>query len=107
MCAASANNLADENNLKLMQFLMGLSEKYSAVRSNILMTTPLPSVMVAFNLVSQEESHKSLSSRSSTEKTEKSPVVFAVNKSFKKSKAKNMNLNDVRMRPVNTATSGK
>lgn len=80
-CVASVNNLVDENNMKLMQFLMGLNEKYCVVRSNILMTFPLPTVMVAFNLVSQEESHKFLSSRSSTEK---SPVVFAVNKSFKK-----------------------
>lgn len=65
-----------------MQFLMGLNEKYSAVRSNILMTSPLPSIMIAFNLVSQEESHKSISSRVSSEKSEKSAAVFAVNEVF-------------------------
>lgn len=89
ICDASISNISDENNLKLMQFLMGLNDKFAAVRSSILMTVPLPSVMIAFNLVSQEESHKSLSSRAVTDK---SPVVFVANKFFKKSKAKNLNL---------------
>lgn len=91
-CSASVNHLADENNLKLMHFLMGLNEKYTAVRSNILMTSLLPSVMTAFNIVSQEESYKSLSSRIGSEKVDKPSAVFAVNKTFKKSKAKNLNL---------------
>lgn len=52
-CVVFVPNLADENNLKLMQFLMRLNDKCSVVRSNILMTSSLPSIMVAFNLVSQ------------------------------------------------------
>lgn len=91
-CAASVNNMIDENNLKLMQFLMGPNEKYSAVRSNILMTSPLLTVMIAFNLVSQEEFRKSLNSRVDNEKSEKSFAIFSANKSFKKSKAKNLNV---------------
>lgn len=68
---------------------MELNDKYVAIRSNILMTSLLPSVMVTFNLVSQEESHKSLSSRIDIEKPS---AIFSANKSFKKSKAKNLNL---------------
>lgn len=75
--------------MKLMQFLMGLNDKFFAVRSSILMIVPLPSVMTAFNLVSQEESHKSISSRPSVEK---STAVFTANKTFKRYKTKNLNL---------------
>lgn len=53
------------------------------------MITPLLSVMTAFNFVSQEESHKSLSFRVGSDK---SPIVFDANKTFKKSKAKNLHM---------------
>lgn len=88
-CAVYEINISDENNLKLMQFLMGLNDKYAVVRSNILMISPLPSVITAFNLVSQEESHRSLSSK---HVSDKSSAVFVANKTFKKFKAKNLNL---------------
>lgn len=35
ICATSIPYICDENNLKLIQFLMGLNDKYSTVRSNI------------------------------------------------------------------------
>ncbi|KAL6348342.1 hypothetical protein AAG906_005643 [Vitis piasezkii] len=40
---------------RLMQFLMGLNESYKAVRSNILMMSPLPNVRQAYSLIVQEE----------------------------------------------------
>ncbi|XP_075475826.1 uncharacterized protein LOC142513081 [Primulina tabacum] len=47
---------------RLLQFLMGLNESYVHIRSQILMMMPLPTVNQAFSLLSQEESHRSLSS---------------------------------------------
>ena len=40
---------------KLMQFLMGLNESYSAICGQILLMNPLPSVRQAYSFVSQEE----------------------------------------------------
>ncbi|KAL4591437.1 hypothetical protein LXL04_004402 [Taraxacum kok-saghyz] len=57
-CEASKSNIGHNQQLKLMQFLMGLDDSYSAIKSNILMQDPLPSVRVAFSIVSREESHK-------------------------------------------------
>lgn len=41
---------------------MGLNDSYMNIRSQILMMTPLPTVAQAFSLISQEESHRLLSS---------------------------------------------
>ena len=57
-CEASKSNIGHNQQLKLMQFLMGLDDSYSAIRSNILMQDSLPYVKVAFSIVSREESHK-------------------------------------------------
>jgi len=40
---------------KLIQFLMGLNSNYTAVRENILMMTPFPSMSQAYSLLVQEE----------------------------------------------------
>jgi len=40
---------------KIIQFLMGLNESCTAVRDNILMITPLPSVSQIYSLLVQEE----------------------------------------------------
>lgn len=45
---------------KLLQFLLGLNDRYLHVRSQILLMNLLPTVGQAFSLVSQEESHRSL-----------------------------------------------
>jgi len=47
---------------KLMQFLMGLNDSYSAVREQILLMNPLPSVRQAYSSISQEEKQHLLSS---------------------------------------------
>ncbi|KAJ0470754.1 putative RNA-directed DNA polymerase [Helianthus annuus] len=44
--------------IKLMQFLMGLDDVYQSVRTNLLTREPLPSVKVAFSIISREESHR-------------------------------------------------
>ncbi|XP_075475728.1 uncharacterized protein LOC142510439 [Primulina tabacum] len=56
---------------RLIQILMGLNESYSAIRSQILMMSPLPTVGQALSIVSQEKSHCSLSA------TEHLPMITA------------------------------
>ena len=43
-----------------MKFLVGLHDSYSAVRSQLLLQTPLPSMGRVFSLLLQEESQRSL-----------------------------------------------
>lgn len=45
----------------LLQFLMGLNDSYTSIRNQILKMSPLPSVGHAFTIISQEESHRSIS----------------------------------------------
>ncbi|RVW37728.1 Retrovirus-related Pol polyprotein from transposon RE1 [Vitis vinifera] len=53
---------AQQDQQKLMQFLMGLNESYSAIRWQILLMNPLPSVRQAYSSVSQEEKQRLLTS---------------------------------------------
>ncbi|KAL5836423.1 hypothetical protein ACOSQ4_015920 [Xanthoceras sorbifolium] len=46
---------------KLKQFLMGLNESYSAIRGQILLMNPLPSIRQAYAYVCQEEEQRMLS----------------------------------------------
>lgn len=50
-----------ENNEKLIEFLMGLSEEFDVVQSNLLSMDPLPSMNRAFYLVQQVERQKIVS----------------------------------------------
>ncbi|XP_051150299.1 uncharacterized protein LOC127264798 [Andrographis paniculata] len=61
-CVYSAKAYFDryEQTQHLVQFLMGLSDRFFVVRSTILAMSPPPSVKEAFNIVSQEESHKKI-----------------------------------------------
>ncbi|XP_073315865.1 uncharacterized protein [Primulina huaijiensis] len=61
-CAAARKYVEHDQQHRLLQFLMGLNDSYMHVRSQILMMKPLPSVSQAFSLLSQEESHRMLSS---------------------------------------------
>ncbi|XP_070004224.1 uncharacterized protein [Nicotiana sylvestris] len=45
-------SLQDE---RLIQFLMGLNDTYSSVRSNIFMISPLPNINIAYSLLVQDE----------------------------------------------------
>jgi len=49
---------------KIIQFLMGLNESYTAVRGNILMMTPLPSLSEIYSLLVQEERQRQVSTNS-------------------------------------------
>ncbi|XP_073260546.1 uncharacterized protein [Populus alba] len=53
---------AQQDQQRLMQFLMGLNESYSAVRGQVLLMNPLPSVRQAYSFVSQKEKQRLLSS---------------------------------------------
>jgi len=53
---------AQQDQQRLMQFLMGLNESYSAVCGQVLLMNPLPSVRQAYSFVSQEEKQRLLSS---------------------------------------------
>lgn len=45
---------------KLIQFLMGLNSSYTAIKGNILMMTPFPSISQAYSLLVQEERQRQL-----------------------------------------------
>ncbi|KAJ0765507.1 putative transcription factor interactor and regulator CCHC(Zn) family [Helianthus annuus] len=69
--------------IKLMQFLMGLDDVYQPVRTNLLTREPLPSVKVAFSIVSREESHRNSSVGS---KTQNVSFVSKTNQTFDQKK---------------------
>ncbi|XP_075080228.1 uncharacterized protein LOC142165755 [Nicotiana tabacum] len=54
-CGGKSKTLKSLQDGRLIQFLMGLNDIYSAVRSNILMLTPLPSVNQVYSLLIQDE----------------------------------------------------
>ncbi|RVW44988.1 Retrovirus-related Pol polyprotein from transposon RE2 [Vitis vinifera] len=56
-----ASSKAQQDKKRLMQFLMGLNESYSAIRGQILLMNPLPSVRQAYSSVWQEEKQRLLS----------------------------------------------
>lgn len=51
-------NVENLKQQRLFQFLMGLNESYSIVRSQILLLKPLPSVNQAYSLLIQEEGQR-------------------------------------------------
>lgn len=61
-CVQSRQNGTHIAQRHLFQFLMGLNESYSTVRSQILLMSPLPSVNHAYSMIMQEESHRKHSS---------------------------------------------
>ncbi|KAM5574962.1 hypothetical protein ABKV19_014084 [Rosa sericea] len=66
-----------EERQKLMQFLMGLNESYSATRGQILLMQPLPSVKKAYSMISQEEKQRELT----VARTNDSMAMLAINES--------------------------
>lgn len=55
-------HIEHKENQRLFQFLIGLNEKFSGVRSHLLLWDPPPSVNQAYNLLIQEESQKGFTS---------------------------------------------
>lgn len=64
-CDSARRYIEHDQQQKLLQFLMGLNDSYSQIRSQILIMNPLPSIGQAFAMISQEESHRSLMNVSS------------------------------------------
>ncbi|XP_019242522.1 PREDICTED: uncharacterized protein LOC109222650 [Nicotiana attenuata] len=60
ICEAKHKNKAIEERQKLVQFLMGLNEIYTACRGNIMMMTPTPNIDKAYSLLLQEERQRSI-----------------------------------------------
>ncbi|XP_075074520.1 uncharacterized protein LOC142162108 [Nicotiana tabacum] len=59
-CGGKSKTFKSLQDGRLIQFLMGLNDIYSAVRSNILMLTPLPSVNQAYSLLIQDEKQREI-----------------------------------------------
>uniref|UniRef100_A0A0V0IN37 Putative ovule protein n=1 Tax=Solanum chacoense TaxID=4108 RepID=A0A0V0IN37_SOLCH len=57
-CGGKVKTIKSHHDGRLIQFLMGLNETYSAVKSNILMLDPLPTVGHAYSLLIQDEKQK-------------------------------------------------
>ncbi|XP_071693351.1 uncharacterized protein [Rutidosis leptorrhynchoides] len=79
-CTCKAEKKLKEHSqlLKLMQFLTGLDDKYSHIRSNLLTTDPLPSIKYAYAILSREEVHRD-SSISSNNEMQSSDFLSKVN----------------------------
>lgn len=58
VCGAKESSHKAEQYCRLIQFLMGMNEVYTAVRGSILMMTPLPSMAQVFSILIQEEKQK-------------------------------------------------
>ncbi|XP_075473458.1 uncharacterized protein LOC142504488 [Primulina tabacum] len=59
-CPNSRAYAEHEQQQRLIQFLMGLNDNYSSIRSQILLMNPLPSVSQAYSLICQEEAHRNV-----------------------------------------------
>ncbi|XP_062116678.1 uncharacterized protein LOC133830671 [Humulus lupulus] len=53
-CAAAADNLEFQNLEQVLQFLTGLNESYHAVRAQVLLIEPFPSISKVFSTIVQE-----------------------------------------------------
>lgn len=84
-CDASKPFTTHVQQTRLMQFLMGLDDSFSQIRSHILLQDPLPSVKVAFATISREESHRG----SSTVSQSKNNVTAFVSKTNQTKKVVN------------------
>ncbi|XP_075479326.1 uncharacterized protein LOC142520210 [Primulina tabacum] len=59
-CTNARAYVEHEQQQRLIQFLMGLNDSYSSIRSQILLMNPLPSVSQAYSLLCQEEAHRNV-----------------------------------------------
>jgi hypothetical protein len=59
-----------EEKMRLGQFLMGLNENYSAIRGQIMLMQPLPTVKKAYSLLCEEEKRRGLVEHKVTEQVQ-------------------------------------
>nr|GEY15804.1 hypothetical protein [Tanacetum cinerariifolium] len=66
-CSCAAREDVSKHNqlIKLIQFLMGLSDVFQPIRSSFLARETLPNVKDVFAIISKEESHRGIASSSS------------------------------------------
>ncbi|KAK1410403.1 hypothetical protein QVD17_36940 [Tagetes erecta] len=67
-----------------MQFLMGLDDSYQPLRTNILSKEPLPTVKVAFSMISAEESHRESNTTTLNTKAQATAFNSKFNDSYKR-----------------------
>lgn len=60
-CNVTQKVLQMQQDHRLLQFMLNLSDKYATIRGNILMQQPLPTLSNAFKIFSQEERHQEFS----------------------------------------------
>ena len=83
---------AQQDQQRLMQFLMGLNESYSAIRGQILLMNSLPSVRQAYSSVCQEEKQRLLSATHTTAYSNSSAAMAVRSKQMKNNSAGNARL---------------
>uniref|UniRef100_A0A1S4C6M0 Retrotransposon gag domain-containing protein n=1 Tax=Nicotiana tabacum TaxID=4097 RepID=A0A1S4C6M0_TOBAC len=59
-CGAKVKSLKAHQDERLLQFLMGLNDIFIGVRSNILLSSPLPSIGQAYSFVIQDEKQREI-----------------------------------------------
>ncbi|XP_055814449.1 uncharacterized protein LOC129884121 [Solanum dulcamara] len=59
-CGAKEKTVKAHQDERLLQFLMGLNETFIGVRSNILLSSPLPTIGQAYSLVIQDEKQREI-----------------------------------------------
>uniref|UniRef100_A0A7C9DJJ1 Retrotransposon Copia-like N-terminal domain-containing protein n=1 Tax=Opuntia streptacantha TaxID=393608 RepID=A0A7C9DJJ1_OPUST len=62
-CQINARLQNYDQEQRIIQFLMGLNESYTAVRGNILMMTPFPNLSQVYSLLIQEEKQRQVKSK--------------------------------------------
>ena len=78
-CGINSKLLQMREEQRLILFLMKLNPAYKAIRGNILMQQPLPSISHAYRLIMQEEKHSALASNINAT-TDEAIGLTAVNK---------------------------
>ena len=89
---ASYNNAssgAQQDQQRLMQFLMGLNESYSAIRGQILLMNPLPSVRQAYSSMCKEEKQRLLSATHTAAYSNSSAAMAVRSNQMKNNSARN------------------
>ncbi|XP_015170405.1 uncharacterized protein [Solanum tuberosum] len=59
-CGAKIKNTKAHQDERLLQFLMGLNDTFVGVRSNVLLSAPLPNIGQAYSLVIQDEKQREI-----------------------------------------------